>query len=118
LSKEGFVYRHVRGLDIFRDGANARVRDSVHILFAGEKMAGDEILPNPDIAESVQAAEYRVLNLEALVRSKLVAWRLKDQVHIQDMLDVGLIDETWVERLPQELGKRLRHLIDTNPGWR
>src|SRR5947209_5833940 len=44
LRREGFVYRHVRGLDIFRDGAESRVRDSVHILFAGERMTGDEIL--------------------------------------------------------------------------
>ena len=118
LSREGFVYRHVRGLDIFRDGADSRVRDSVHILFAGERMTGDEILPNPEIEESVQTAEYRVLNLEALVRSKLVAWRLKDQVHIQDMLDVGLIDQAWVARFPPQVAERLQHLIDTNPGWR
>ena len=117
LSQEGFVYRHVRGLDIFRDGANSRVRDSVHILFAGERMTGEEILPNPGIEESVPADEYRVLSLEALVRSKLVAWRLKDQVHIQDMLDVGLIDKTWVSRFPSQLAERLQHLIDTNPGW-
>ncbi len=116
LEQEGFVYRHVRGLDIFRDGPEASVRDSVHILFASERLRGDELAPNPQISESEPAKEFQVLSLEALVRTKLSAWRLKDQVHIQDMLEVGLVDQSWVERFPRELGARLQHLIDTPEG--
>ena len=116
LEKVGFVYRHVRGLDIFRDGPDGSVRDSVHVLFASEKMTGDELVPNPEISESESGKEFQVLSLEALVRTKLNAWRLKDRVHLQDMLEVGLIDQSWIERFPPELGKRLQHLIDTPEG--
>jgi hypothetical protein len=47
---------------------------------------------------------------------KLTSFRRKDQVHLQDMLDVGLIDETWLERFPAELRVRLQELIDTPDG--
>src|ERR1051325_6905647 len=113
LGREGFVYRHVRGLDIFRDGAESRVRDSIHVMFAGERMTGEDIVPNPGIEESEQADEYRVLNLEALVRTKLVADREKDHLHLQDMFEAGLIDESWVNRYPPELADRLRKVLET-----
>jgi hypothetical protein len=57
---------------------------------------------------------YRVLALEPLVQMKLTSYRLKDCVHIRDMIDVGLIDETWLARLPGELASRLKELLD-NP---
>ena len=47
---------------------------------------------------------------------KLTSYRRKDQVHLLDMLDVGLIDHTWPARYPQELAERLQHLIDTPDG--
>ena len=113
LVRAGFVYRHVRGLDILRDGPESSMRDSVNIVFAGEKHAGDEAVANPDVEESEQGDQYRITSLEALVRMKLNSWRLKDRVHLQDMWEVGLIGESWVSRFPPELGTRLRNLIDT-----
>jgi hypothetical protein len=32
------------------------------------------------------------------------------------MIDVGLIDTSWLSKLPQELAARLQHLIDTPEG--
>ena len=113
LSTAGFVYRHVRGLDIFRDGAESRVRDSVHILFAGERMTSEELLPNPLMEDSVHGPRFRVLSLEALVRTKLVAFREKDRTHLIDLWELGLIDQSWVDRYPPELGDRLKNLLDT-----
>ena len=55
-----------------------------------------------------------MLTLDALVRMKLTSFRLKDRVHLIDMLDVGLIDQSWCDRLPAELAERLQELID-NP---
>ncbi len=68
------------------------------------------------MAESVWFTSYRVLALEAAVRMKLTSYRRKDQVHLLDMLDVGLIDATWPARYPAELAARLQHLIDTPDG--
>jgi hypothetical protein len=44
---------------------------------------------------------------------KLASFRLKDRMHLRDMLDVGLIDAAWIARLTPDLGARLQHLIDT-----
>ncbi len=47
---------------------------------------------------------------------KLTSFRRKDQVHLLDMLEVGLIDASWTGRLGAELGGRLQQLIDTPEG--
>ena len=54
------------------------------------------------------------MSLDSLVRMKLMSYRRKDQVHLQDMLSVGLIDATWPAKLPPLLAERLQILID-NP---
>src|SRR6185437_14158872 len=115
LEGAGFAYRHVAGLDVFLDGPDAKARDSVHIVFAGEKVRADEPAANPDVTESEPADRYRVMALEALIKVKLTAFRDKDRVHLRDMIDVGLIDVTWRNKLPPELGVRLQSLLDT-PG--
>ena len=56
------------------------------------------------------------MDLEALVQIKLTAFRRKDQVHLGDLLDIGLIDDTWTVRYPPELAERLQLLIDTPDG--
>jgi len=116
LSAAGFVYRHVKGIDMFLNGPAAKPRDAVHIVYAGEKVRTQDPSPAPDVTESEPTPAFRLLDLHALVRMKLTAFRRKDQVHLLDMLDVGLIDATWCDRLPAELADRLRHLIATPEG--
>lgn len=116
LEAQGFVYRHTAGIDVFLDGPDAKVRDAVHVIFAGEMVRAHEALPNPGVEDSVESGGIRVLSLEALVQIKLTAFRRKDQVHLQDMLELGLIDESWCAKYPQELAARLKHLIDTPEG--
>ena len=50
LEGAGFIYRHVRGVDMFLDGPDAKVRNAVHVLFAGEKVRPDDLLPSPTSA--------------------------------------------------------------------
>ena len=116
LEKAGFVYRHAAGIDMFLDGSDAKARDAVHVLFEREKVRPEYVLPTPDVAESEVAVSYRVLTLEALVRMKLTSFRRKDQVHIQDLLGVGLIDASWLSRFPPELAARLKEILDTPEG--
>lgn len=113
LEKIGFSYRHVGKLDIFLDGPTAKMRDAVYLIFAGEKVREHETLSNPDVTEVEEADRYRILKLEALVRIKLTAFRTKDQMHLRDLLDVGLIDASWPSKLPRELAERLQKIIDT-----
>jgi len=47
---------------------------------------------------------------------KLMSYRRKDQVHLLDMLEIGLIDASWVSQLPLRTSPRLQHLIDTPEG--
>lgn len=47
---------------------------------------------------------------------KLIAYRRKDQVHLQDLIGVGLVDATWPARFPAPLGERLQQLLDDPNG--
>ena len=68
------------------------------------------------MSESEAAIQFRVLSLEPLVRIKLTAFRDKDRVHIRDMIGVGLVDATWLTRLPEALATRLKSILDTPEG--
>ena len=114
MESAGFVYRHSAGIDMFLDDPDAKARDAVHVLLANEKVRDTDIVAAPDVSESLLVTAHRTLTLEALVRMKLNVFRRKDQMHLIDMLDVGLIDETWVSRYPSILASRLQELIN-NP---
>jgi hypothetical protein len=116
LQMAGFIYRHSAGVDLFLDGAEAKARDAVHVVFAGEKVHAHETLPNPDVTDSELADRFRILSLAALVRVKLTAFRDKDRTHLRDLLEVGLIDASWTAQLPTELAARLQSLIETPEG--
>jgi hypothetical protein len=116
LAQAGFIFRHVKGIDMFLDGPGAKARDAVHVLFAGEKVREDDSVAAPKVDESEPTANFRVVSLDPLLRMKLTAFRRKDQVHILDMIDVGLVDETWLSRLPAPLSGRLKELLDNPDG--
>src|ERR1700693_2100729 len=92
LEAAGFVYHQLLDVDRFIDGPQGRPSEAVHILFAGEKVRPDYQHASPDLDESERAAEFQVLTLPALVRMKLIANRRKDQVHVLDLIGVGLTD--------------------------
>jgi hypothetical protein len=114
LTAAGFVFRHVKSVDMFLDGPNAKARDAIHIVFAGEKVSSDYVAAAPDVTDVDSSGPFDVVDLEPLVRMKLTSYRLKDRVHLLDMINVGLIDDTWPSRFPGELAERLQNLLD-NP---
>lgn len=116
LQAQGFIYRHVAGMDVLLDGPEASVRDAIHLVFAGEKVRDHELTANPDVSDSVPADGFRILSLEALVQIKLTAYRDKDRTHLRDLLEVGLIDTSWKAKYPPELAARLQQLLDTPEG--
>lgn len=116
MERAGFIYRHVKSIDMFLDGPGSKARDAVHVLFANEKVRPEDAVPTPDVAEAVDIQTHRILQLEALVRMKLTAFRDKDRMHLRDMLDVELIDESWIARLPIELAPRLQTILDDPNG--
>jgi hypothetical protein len=114
LEAAGFVFRHAKSVDMFLDGPGATDRDAIHVVFAGEKVSPDYVAPAPDVAEADSSGPFRVVDLEPLVRMKLTSYRLKDRVHLLDMINIGLIDDSWPARFPDELADRLQSLLD-NP---
>ncbi len=116
LETAGFIYRHIASVDRFLDGPDAKARDAVHIIFAGERVRPDYPLPAPDVLESEPADTFRVLRLDALVRMKLTSFRDKDRTHLRDLISVGLVDESWRLKLHDELAARLQFLLDTPDG--
>src|SRR5487761_447868 len=116
LEAAGFVYHRVLNVDAFVDGPHGKPSGGVHLLFAGERVRPSDAHPLPDLDESERAVGFQVTTLESLVRMKLIAYRRKDQVHLLDLIGVGLVDATWPARLPPPLGERLQQLLDDPNG--
>ena len=116
LEQAGFIYRHAASIDMFLDGPDAKARDAVHIVFAAEKVRPDYDSPAPDVSESEATETFRLLSLDALVRMKLTSFRDKDRVHLRDLIDVGLVDKDWLDRVPGALKMRLQELLNNPEG--
>ena len=86
--------------------------NAVHVVLAGEKVRDDALFPSPDVSESEPADQFQVVKLDALVRMKLTSYRDKDRTHLRDMIEVGLIDNSWLGRLPGEVASRLQFLLE------
>jgi hypothetical protein len=83
---------------------------------AGRKVKPEYSSPTPQVHQSVELNQKRVVNLQALVEMKLNSFRRKDQVHLLDLIQTGLVDETWPSRFPDDLGTRLQSLLDDPDG--
>jgi hypothetical protein len=116
LEGVGFIYHQLLDVDMFLDGPQGRPSGAVHLLYAGEKVRPEYEHASPDVAESERAAEFQVLALAALVQMKLMSNRRKDQVHLLDLIGVGLIDASWPARFPPPLADRLQQLLDDPNG--
>jgi hypothetical protein len=113
LERAGFVRAEVLDVTMFLDGPDAKPSESVHPLFAGEKVRADHPLPAPTLSTIDDPAGFRVITLEALVQMKLLSNRDKDRTHLRDLIGVGLVDRSWLAKLPPELAERLRGILDT-----
>jgi hypothetical protein len=116
LESVGFVHATVMDVTCFIDGPGGSPRDAVYLLFAGEKVRESYPLPTADVAERELADDYHVVGLEALVRMKLNSFRDKDRMHLRDLIDLGLIDASWLPRCVPEHAARLQQLLDDPDG--
>lgn len=114
MTSAGFHHRQTVGLDMFVEHPDASARDAVHVLLCGRIERDGE--PNPDIEPLVRANDFQTVEFETLVRMKLNAFRRKDQVHLLDMISLGMIDETWLPRFPERLRLRLEELLNDPDG--
>jgi hypothetical protein len=108
LTALGYAREDLRDLVLFIDPDEPSKKSGVHLVWAGEKIRPSYAVLSPDVEEAVMDPEgFWVLGLPALVRMKLTSFRPIDQVHIADMLSVGLIDADVRKALPAELLARL-----------
>jgi len=116
LQSVGFVRTLVMGTVVFLDGPQGKPSQGLHILLAGQKVKSEYVSATPSIDQAVEINEKRIVNLDALVEMKLNSYRRKDQTHLIDMIQIGLINETWPIRFPPKLGERLQMLLDDPEG--
>ena len=116
MEAAGFHHRQTSGLDMFVEDPDASARDAVHVVLAGQMVRPNDLDPNPDIEPFERANDFRTISLESLVRMKLNSYRDKDRVHVRDMISIGLIDESWLERYPPEFRDRLKAILDDPDG--
>lgn len=116
LQAVGFVRETVMGTVVFLDGPQGKPSQGLHILLAGQKVKPEYASPTPQIGQFVELNDKRIVDLEALVEMKLNSYRRKDQTHLQDMIQIGLVDATWPTRFPSPLGDRLQALLDDPEG--
>lgn len=114
MQDHGFHHRRAAGLEMFLEGNDNSLRNAVHLVLANQRIRTDDFEPNPDLEPLAVGAEIRTLPLDRLVRMKLNSYRLKDRVHLLDMIQVGIVDASWVARFPSPLADRLRSLLE-NP---
>jgi len=113
LEAVGFVRDEVMDVEMFRDGPDGKPSEAIHLLFAGEKTRAEHMLPAPEIETVDDPEQFRVISLESLVVMKLMSNRRKDLTHLDDLISLGLVDSSWLPKLPPEMAARLKHLLDT-----
>ena len=114
LEAAGFVRDQVLDTVIFLDGPQGKPSQGLHVLLAGRKVKAEYATAAPGVQQSIEINQKRVVELLPLVEMKLNSYRDKDKAHLRDLIQVGLIDSTWLERLPVALAPRLKELLD-NP---
>lgn len=116
MESAGFHFRQTSGLNMFVEHPDASARDAVHVVLTGEMVRPNDVEANPEIEVVERADGFRTLPLDRLVRMKLNSNRDKDRVHLRDMISIGIIDQAWPARFPEELGQRLQALLDDPDG--
>ena len=76
-------------------------------MFAGEKTRPDYSEPVPELAAQRTIQGVRVVLLADLVRMKLTSFRLRDQTHLKDLDEAGLITAEIEANLTPVLRERL-----------
>jgi hypothetical protein len=114
LEAAGFLRDQVLDTVVFLDGPQGKPSQGLHVLLAGRKVKAEYATAAPDVQQSIEINQKRVVELLPLVEMKLNSYRDKDRAHLRDLIQVGLVDSTWLERLPAALAPRLKELLD-NP---
>lgn len=103
----GFKYRHVAGVDMLLDAKKPKAKSVIHLVFIGEKVQPEYLEPIPGSPPEKTKEGILIAPVRDLVVMKLTSFRIKDQLHIQDLDGVGLITPEIEAELSEPLRQRL-----------
>jgi hypothetical protein len=103
----GMQYRHVAGVDMLVQAGESSARRAVHLIFTGEKVKASYPELAPAIGPCRTLQGIRLIPLADLVRMKLTSFRSKDETHLKDLDEAGLITPEMEAGLSEVLQARL-----------
>jgi hypothetical protein len=106
----GLLHRHVAGVDMLVQADRPSARGAVHLVFTGEKVRPDYPEPTPELGPCRRIGSLRLIPLAGLVRMKLTSFRAKDEAHLKDLDEAGLITPEMEAALPPALIERLARM--------
>lgn len=110
----GLEYRHVAGGDMLVQPNAPSARRAVHMVFAGERVRAAYLEAVPELAEPRLVRGLPLISIDGLVRMKLTSFWLKDQTHLKDMDEAGLITPNIEAGLPEVFRERLRQVREAD----
>jgi hypothetical protein len=104
----GLQYRHVEGVDMLVQKGQPSARRAVHMVFRGEKVREEyaEAVPKMDAFHTLKGV--RLVPVEDLIRMKLTSYRLKDEMHVKDLDEAGVITPEIESQLSSIQRERFR----------
>jgi hypothetical protein len=103
----GLEFRHTAGVDMLVQKGQPSARRAVHMLFEGERVRPADAEPIPLLGTDHKIRGLSVTPLAHLVTMKLISFRAKDEAHIKDLDEQGLITPEIEAGLPPVLRERL-----------
>jgi hypothetical protein len=103
----GLKYRHVAGVDMLVQAGAPSARRAVHMIFTGEKVRPEYLEVTPQLGAYRTIRDVRLIPLADLVRMKLTSFRAKDEAHLKDLDEAGLITLEIESGLSPALQERL-----------
>jgi hypothetical protein len=103
----GLQYSHAAGVDMLLQIGEPSARRGVHLLFTGEKVRPEYAESAPELGGFRRLRGVRLIPLVDLVRMKLTSFRAKDEAHLKDLDEAGLITPEIEAGLSPLLRERL-----------
>jgi hypothetical protein len=103
-------YRYVAGVDMLVQKGHPLARRAVHMIFEGEKVRPEYPEPVPLLGDGSIIQGIPLIPLADLVLMKLTSFQLKDQMHLKDLDEQGLLTAELESGLPPVLQQRLAQI--------
>lgn len=94
-------------------GVRSRLPEAMRLVWAGERTRSEDLCLAPSLATAgmlLSPDGYACLDVAGLLTMKLTSFRVKDQVHIQGLLTLGMVTRAMRKALPPVLLARLKQV--------